>query len=97
MVARKKGVTQIHNLKFDDHAHEIFEYWREAMKQQGISNISSSTIMRHIDLEAKLGQKLCNKLMAFAGESGKNEGAEDVIERLLKELIELRSKFLPCL
>lgn len=87
-----KPVTQKHNLKCDDSAFEIINKIRGDLEAQGQANPNTSEVIRELYRSKKLGQKLCSQLLAFAGEFGDNEGASDVLDRLLGELVQLRKK-----
>lgn len=87
-----KSVTVRHNLKADDEAFGLINKVRDALKERGVGNPDTSDVIRDLYTDRCLSQKLCNKLISFAGEFGDNEGAIEVLDRLLHELADLRAK-----
>ncbi|MDD5454040.1 MAG: hypothetical protein PHW62_00870 [Candidatus Ratteibacteria bacterium] len=84
--------TVRHNLKADDEALALINKVRAALRQRGVGNPDTSDVIRELYSERNLSQKLCSRLINFAGEYGDNEGAVDVLDRLLHELADLRAK-----
>ncbi len=80
----------MHNLKVDTMSHNIINQVREELKDKGIKSPNTSVVIRELYTEAVLSRRLCDLLLPFAGESGKTEGAEKVLDRLLKELVSRR-------
>jgi len=92
----KKPVTvvdddRIHNVKIDTMSYNIINQVRDELKAKGMRQRSTSVIIRELYTDAVLSRILCESLLPFAGESGKNEGAKQVLDRLLKELITRRT------
>jgi len=75
-----------------DRSHNIINQVRGELKAKGMKNRSTSVIIRELYTEATLSRSLCDLLLPFAGEHGRNEGAETVLDRLLHELTDLRAK-----
>ena len=92
MAKKSKSVPQICGIKVDPNARDIINKHRGAMMDKGIANPNTSDVIRELNTEAILSRKLCKKLLAFVGEHGENEGAVDVLDRLLHELTDLRVK-----
>lgn len=90
-----KSVTVRHNLKADNEAFGLINKVRDALKERGVGNPDTSDVIRDLYIDRCLSQKLCNKLINFVGEFGDNEGAVDVLDRLLDELTDLRAKNRP--
>ena len=89
---RSKPVTQMCGIKVDPSARDIINKLRGALIDRGELNPNTSDVIRELNTEAILSRKLCKKLLAFVGEHGENEGAVDVLDRLLHELTDLRVK-----
>lgn len=86
MTESSKPVTQKHNLKCDDSAFEIINKIRADLEAQGQANPNTSEVIRELYRDRKLSKDLCAELLAFAGETGNNEGAKNVLLRLIKEV-----------
>lgn len=95
MTKMNKSVTVRHNLKADNEAFGLINKVRDALKERGVGNPDTSDVIRDLYIDRCLSQKLCNKLINFVGEFGDNEGAVDVLDRLLDELTDLRAKNRP--
>ena len=95
MLKSSESVTVRHNLKADDEAFGMINKVRVALKERGVGNPDTSDIIRELYKDRVLGQKLLNKLIDFVGEHGENEGAIEVLDRLLKELTDLRVEARP--
>jgi hypothetical protein len=60
------------------------------MVEKGIANPNTSEVIRHLNIDAALGNRLCEILLDFAGETGQNEGAVDTLRRLVEDNKKLR-------
>jgi hypothetical protein len=87
----KKTTTSRHNLKVDNNAHVIINRVRRELIDKGIANVSTSDVIRELDTEAAVGRTLCDILVDFAGETGKNESAVDTLRRLIHDFTASRS------
>lgn len=92
MIKSSESVTVRHNLKADDEAFGLINKVRVALKERGVGNADTSDVIRELYKDRLTSQKLCNRLVNFAGEFGDNEEAVDVLDRLMNELVDLRTK-----
>ena len=71
--------------RLDANAHKIIEDIKGVLVNEGYRKPDTSDAIRKLATGNRLANELCALLWRYAGEKGDNEGAVDVLQRLIDE------------
>ena len=91
-MADKEATGNGKTARLDMNAHKIIEDIKKTLKGEGVARPDTSDAIRKLAAGNRLADDLCTILVNYAGETGKNEGAVQTLQRLVDEVKLVRSK-----